>query len=45
MKPADWSTITNGFTVWYEADGDVVGVLTLNADDDHQRAYELLRAG
>jgi NAD(P)H-nitrite reductase large subunit len=34
----------NGFTVWYEADGDVVAVLTLNADDDHRRAEELLRA-
>jgi NADPH-dependent 2,4-dienoyl-CoA reductase/sulfur reductase-like enzyme len=34
----------NGFTVWYEADGDVVGVLTLNADDDYRRAEELLRA-
>jgi 3-phenylpropionate/trans-cinnamate dioxygenase ferredoxin reductase component len=34
----------NGFTVWYEADGDVVGVLTLNADGDQQRAEELLRA-
>ncbi len=32
-----------GFTVWYEADGDVVGVLTLNADDDLERADELLR--
>ncbi|KUI09966.1 pyridine nucleotide-disulfide oxidoreductase [Mycolicibacterium acapulense] len=34
-----------GFTVWYEAGGDVVGVLTLNADDDHRRAGELLGAG
>jgi NADPH-dependent 2,4-dienoyl-CoA reductase/sulfur reductase-like enzyme len=34
----------NGFTVWYEADGDVVAVLTLNADDDHRRAEEILRA-
>ena len=34
----------NGFTVWYETDGEVVGVLTLNADDDHLRAEELLRA-
>ena len=33
----------NGFTVWFEANGDVVGVLTLNADDDHRRADELLR--
>ncbi|MGV0602966.1 NAD(P)/FAD-dependent oxidoreductase, partial [Mycolicibacterium pulveris] len=34
----------NGFTVWYEADGDLVGVLTLNADDDLRRAGELLTA-
>ena len=33
----------NGFTVWYETDGDVVGVLTLNADEDYRRADELLR--
>jgi 3-phenylpropionate/trans-cinnamate dioxygenase ferredoxin reductase component len=33
----------NGFTVWYESGGDVVGVLTLNADDDHRHAEELLR--
>jgi NADPH-dependent 2,4-dienoyl-CoA reductase/sulfur reductase-like enzyme len=33
-----------GFTVWYMADGDVVGVLTLNADDDFAHAEELLRA-
>jgi 3-phenylpropionate/trans-cinnamate dioxygenase ferredoxin reductase component len=33
----------NGFTVWYEAGDDVVGVLTLNADDDHRRALEWLR--
>jgi NADPH-dependent 2,4-dienoyl-CoA reductase/sulfur reductase-like enzyme len=32
----------NGFTVWYEADGDVVGVLTLNADDDYRHAGKLL---
>lgn len=35
----------NGFTVWYESDGEVVGVLTLNADEDHRRAGQLLRAG
>ena len=34
----------NGFTVTYESDGEAVGVLTLNADDDHRRADELLRA-
>uniref|UniRef100_UPI0021F38BA3 FAD-dependent oxidoreductase n=2 Tax=Mycobacteriaceae TaxID=1762 RepID=UPI0021F38BA3 len=33
-----------GFTVWYEADGDVVGVLTLNADENLLRVDELLRA-
>ena len=25
----------NGFTAWYEAGGDVIGVLSLNVDDDH----------
>jgi NADPH-dependent 2,4-dienoyl-CoA reductase/sulfur reductase-like enzyme len=33
-----------GFTVWYEADGEVVGVLSLNADDDFRQAAELVRA-
>jgi 3-phenylpropionate/trans-cinnamate dioxygenase ferredoxin reductase subunit len=33
----------NGFTVTYEAGGDVVGVLTLNSDDDYRHADELLR--
>ena len=33
----------NGFTVWYETEGEVVGVLTLNADEDHKRVEELLR--
>lgn len=33
-----------GFTVWYESgDGDVVGVLTHNADDDYRRAEGMLR--
>ncbi|KUH81442.1 MULTISPECIES: FAD-dependent oxidoreductase [unclassified Mycobacterium] len=31
-----------GFAVWYEAGGDVVGVLTLDADDDYRRAVALL---
>ncbi|OBG15057.1 pyridine nucleotide-disulfide oxidoreductase [Mycolicibacterium celeriflavum] len=31
-----------GFTVWYEAGGDVVGALTLDADDDYRRAVALL---
>jgi NADPH-dependent 2,4-dienoyl-CoA reductase/sulfur reductase-like enzyme len=34
----------NGFTVWYEADGEVVGVLTLNRDDDYRHADQLLRS-
>jgi 3-phenylpropionate/trans-cinnamate dioxygenase ferredoxin reductase subunit len=34
-----------GFTVWYEADGAAVGVLTLNADDDYDRAEELIAQG
>jgi NADPH-dependent 2,4-dienoyl-CoA reductase/sulfur reductase-like enzyme len=28
----------NGFTVYYESAGDLVGILTLNADDDYRRA-------
>jgi 3-phenylpropionate/trans-cinnamate dioxygenase ferredoxin reductase component len=32
-----------GFTVWYEADGATVGVLTYNADDDYDRGEELIR--
>jgi 3-phenylpropionate/trans-cinnamate dioxygenase ferredoxin reductase subunit len=32
-----------GFTVWYESGGEVVGVLTLNADDDYERAAEMIR--
>ncbi len=27
----------DGFTVYYESDGDLVGVLTLNADDDYRQ--------
>jgi NADPH-dependent 2,4-dienoyl-CoA reductase/sulfur reductase-like enzyme len=34
----------NGFTVWYEAHGNLVGVLTLNADDDLRRAEQMLTA-
>ena len=33
----------NGFTVWYEAGGAAVGVLTLNADDDYDRAENIIR--
>ena len=35
----------DGFTVWYEAEGRVVGVLTLNADEDYARAEALIRHG
>lgn len=34
-----------GFTVWYESDGAVVGVLTCNADDDYEAGEELITAG
>jgi 3-phenylpropionate/trans-cinnamate dioxygenase ferredoxin reductase component len=34
----------NGFTVWYESGGEIVGVLSLNADDDYRRADDLLRS-
>ncbi|MCT7658294.1 NAD(P)/FAD-dependent oxidoreductase [Mycobacterium deserti] len=34
----------NGFTVWYEAGGEIVGALTFNADEDYQRAERLLRS-
>jgi NAD(P)H-nitrite reductase large subunit len=34
-----------GFTVWYENDGALVGVLTYNADDDYDRGEELIKAG
>ncbi|TFV61582.1 FAD-dependent oxidoreductase [Mycobacterium sp. PS03-16] len=33
----------DGFTVWYEAGGEVVGVLSLNADDDYRLGDELVR--
>lgn len=33
----------DGFAVWYEAGGSVVGVLTLNADDDYDRGEGLIR--
>ncbi|WP_283613704.1 NAD(P)/FAD-dependent oxidoreductase [Mycolicibacterium poriferae] len=35
----------DGFTVWYEADGAVVAVLTCNADDDYDLGGELIQAG
>ena len=34
----------NGFTVWYECGGEVVGVLSLNADDDYRLADQLVRS-
>jgi 3-phenylpropionate/trans-cinnamate dioxygenase ferredoxin reductase component len=35
----------DGFTVWYEADGKAVGVLTCNADDDYDLGEALIAAG
>lgn len=35
---------TGGFTVWYGLGGDLVGVLTHNADDDYERGAKLLGA-
>jgi 3-phenylpropionate/trans-cinnamate dioxygenase ferredoxin reductase subunit len=35
----------NGFTVYYESGGELVGVLTLNADDDYRCATTSLVAG
>ncbi len=34
----------NGFTVWYESGGEVVGVLSLNADEDYRLADQLVRS-
>ena len=34
----------DGFTVWYEADGVAVGVLTCNADDDYDLGEQLIAA-
>jgi hypothetical protein len=34
----------NGFTVWYEPSGEVVGVLSLNADEDYRLADRLVRS-
>ena len=34
----------NGFTVWYESSGEVVGVLSLNADEDYRLADRLVRS-
>ncbi|BDX34432.1 pyridine nucleotide-disulfide oxidoreductase [Mycobacterium antarcticum] len=35
----------DGFTVWYEAGGAAVGVLTYNADDDYDLGETLIAAG
>ena len=35
----------NGFTVWYESDGALVGVLTCEADDDYEQGESLIAAG
>lgn len=35
----------NGFTVYYESGGELVGVLTLNADDEYRRATTSLVGG
>jgi 3-phenylpropionate/trans-cinnamate dioxygenase ferredoxin reductase component len=34
-----------GFTVWYERDSVVVGVLTHECDEDYERGRELIRGG
>jgi hypothetical protein len=33
----------DGFTVWYQADGALVGVLTHNADEDYDMGEALIR--
>lgn len=35
----------DGFTAWYETGGRLVGVLTLNADEDYERAETIIRQG
>ncbi len=34
---------SDGFTIWYESDGAVVGVLTCNADNDYELGEGLIR--
>jgi NADPH-dependent 2,4-dienoyl-CoA reductase/sulfur reductase-like enzyme len=34
----------NGFTVWYESGGEVVGMLSLYADEDYRLADQLVRS-
>ncbi|HEY6575413.1 MAG TPA: NAD(P)/FAD-dependent oxidoreductase, partial [Mycobacterium sp.] len=36
------SSITTGSPVWYESSGEVVGVLSLNADEDNRLADQLV---
>ena len=36
---------SEGFTVWYEAGGATVAVLTCNADDDYELGESLIQAG
>jgi hypothetical protein len=33
---------SDGFTVWYEADDAVVGILTHNSDDDYDLGERLI---
>jgi 3-phenylpropionate/trans-cinnamate dioxygenase ferredoxin reductase subunit len=33
----------DGFTAWYERDGETVGVLTMNADDDYELGESLIK--
>lgn len=35
----------HGFTIWYGRDGQLVGALTHGADDDYERAGELIASG
>jgi 3-phenylpropionate/trans-cinnamate dioxygenase ferredoxin reductase component len=34
----------NGFAAYFESGDELVGVLTLNADDDYRRADQLVRS-
>ena len=34
----------NGFTVWYESGGAVIGALSFNADDDYKHVDQLVRS-
>jgi NADPH-dependent 2,4-dienoyl-CoA reductase/sulfur reductase-like enzyme len=37
--------VGGGFTVWYAREGQVVGVLTHEADADYERGSELIKQG